>query len=151
MNQSVDKKIDEMEVTTTSESSPPEQELEDNEPELLLSDAICTLTSLIISSISVTISFFVLYQIMEIKLLLIAIANYILIPMGIVCIVAVIIAYSSKKQNIIESRDTVLPRILLSFSIGILIYFVCGIIPIIIALFFYWLSSDIKNIDTIHL
>ena len=137
MNQSVDKKIDEMEVTTTSESSPPEQELEDNEPELLLSDAICTLTSLIISSISVTISFFVLYQIMEIKLLLIAIANYILIPMGIVCIVAVIIAYSSKKQNIIESRDTVLPRILLSFSIGILIYFVCGIIPIIIALFFY--------------
>ena len=137
MNQSVDKKIDEMEVTTTSESSPPEQELEDNEPELLLSDAICTLTSLIISSISVTISFFVLYQIMEIKLLLIAIANYILIPMGIVCIVAVIIAYSSKKQNIIESRDTVLPRNLLTFSIGILIYFVCGIIPIIIALFFY--------------
>ena len=137
MNQSVDKKLDEMEVTTTSESSPPEQELEDNEPELLLSDAICTLTSLIISSISVTISFFVLYQIMEIKLLLIAIANYILIPMGIVCIVAVIIAYSSKKQNIIESRDTVLPRILLSFSIGILIYFVCGIIPITIALFFH--------------
>lgn len=137
MNQSVDKKIDKMEVTTTSESSPPEQELEDNEPELLLSDAICTLTSLIISSISVTISFFVLYRIMEIKLLLIAIANYILIPMGIVCIVAVIIAYSSKKQNIIESRDTVLPRILLSFSIGILIYFVCGIIPIIIALFFH--------------
>lgn len=151
MNQSVDKKIDKMEVTTTSESSPPEQELEDNEPELLLSDAICTLTSLIISSISVTISFFVLYRIMEIKLLLITIANYILIPMGIVCIVAVIIAYSSKKQNIIESRDTVLPRILLSFSIGILIYFVCGIIPIIIALFFHWLSSDIKNIDTIHL
>ena len=137
MNQSVDKKIDKMEVTTTSESSPPEQELEDNEPELLLSDAICTLTSLIISSISVTISFFVLYRIMEIKLLLITIANYILIPMGIVCIVAVIIAYSSKKQNIIESRDTVLPRILLSFSIGILIYFVCGIIPIIIALFFH--------------
>ena len=100
MNQSVDKKLDEMEVTTTSESSPPEQELEDNEPELLLSDAICTLTSLIISSISVTISFFVLYQIMEIKLLLIAIANYILIPMGIVCIVAVIIAYSSKSSGI---------------------------------------------------